>query len=351
LYDSTPGSPVSTTIRFLDANGSPILSGIVGTMTLYSPSSTTSIGGPTSMAHVGDGVWGVTWAGSLTTALGDYRWVSSAITGTATLAAQAGIVIVGVGDAWSLRELYTAVRRALPDGRSGSSTGSGSTTTLVDTKFAYGATNRWASSELFLFEPQLATDTNPVRVTANTTGGTFTFTPAITSTVAGLDFWIGNVQGQGWEHAQVLDAIVTAIRRQRALRPVVDQVALTAASGTFEYAQPAGWLGVSAVEYQPDAGYATLWRPLPPHYQQEAGPGRFSLLMPPPNNALRVRGWAAAAAPQAMGALVYGDGATLRDDAIYELLLQRAEPEHRQRAQMMQGAVLRARAGASLARL
>lgn len=365
MYDATPGSPVTTTIRFLDANGSPITTGIVGTMTLYAPAATVSSGGPTAMAHQGDGAWGVTWAGSLTVATGDYRWVSSAITGTATLAPQAGSAIIGTGDAWSLRELYTAVRLALDDGMTGTSTSGGSTTTLNDTRMAYGSVNRWVASELFLFEPGGVADVNPVRVVTFTPStGDFLFTPAVTSVASGVDYILGNLDGQGWRHERVMEAIVTACRRFRTLRRVTDAVSLTATATQFEYAPPASWAAVDRVEYLPDATYPDRWAALAPRYARWQPVTRTVRLtmpalrtgraawasFPATSAALRITGRAPAPVPQGMGSLVHAPGAMVRDDALYELLLQRPEPEHRQRAAMLAPGVLRARAGAALAR-
>jgi hypothetical protein len=352
-YDTTPGVGYIPTITILDGNGSPVTGGITGTMTLYGPASATAVAGPTSLSHFGGGAWGVSFAGSYFAALGTYRWVTSAITGTATLGAQSGIVVVGRGDLWSLRELYTSVRRAVRDGWTGTTSGAGSTTTLVASAFAYGSNNDWLSSEVYVFEPQSVTDTNPVRVaTFAASTGTFTVTPAITSTVSGLDFIIGNKDGEGFSHDEVLDAITTAIRRAGATRRVVDQVYLTTTTGTYEYALPAGWVGIDAVEYQPWSGWPTDWRPIAiPYAPFNPTTGILTLLVPPPNNALRITGRALPEEPAGMSSLVQASGAAIRDDAVFELLKLSDDPGDRQRAAMMQGGVERARAGAALARL
>lgn len=354
-FDVTPGQPITPGLSFFDSNGSPITSGITGTMTLYAPGSATSVSGPTALAHQGNGRWGVTFAGSLTTARGTYRWTSSAITGTATLAAQSGTFIVGVGDQWTLRELYTSVRRGLRDGWTGTTSGSGSTTTAVASKFAWGSNNRWLASEVYFFEPASVADENPVRVTAFTAStGTFTFTPAITSTVSGLDFILGNKEGQGWAHEEVMDAIQTAVRRAGLMRPVTDRVSLSGVSNQYLYNLPNDWVRLDGIDYL-QSGTTGRWMPiaLPRIVRSHLGTdGVFGLddsLAWLAGYALRLRGWAAPQVPEAMGGYVHGDGATIRDDAIYELLLMSDKGADRQRAAALQPSVMRARAGAALA--
>jgi hypothetical protein len=357
MFDVRPGQAYTPTLQFFDANGSPITSGIVGTMTLYAPSSATAVSGPTSVSHQGGGRWGVSFAGSLTTARGTYRWTSSAISGTATLAAQSGTFLVGVDDAWTLRELYTSVRRGLRDGWTGTTSGSGSTSTAVASAFAWGSNNRWLASELYFFEPQSVTDANPVRVTGfAASSGTFTFTPAITSTVSGLDFILGNNEGQGWTHDEVLDAIQTAVRRAGLLRPVTDRVSLAGVSNQYLYSLPNDWVALDGIDYLV-SGTSDSWLPISNAYIARGHIGTdgvFGLDAAQQwlaGYSLRLRGRAAPQVPEAMGGYVHGDGATLRDDAIYELLMMSDKPGDRQRAAGMQASVLRARAGAALARM
>lgn len=355
-YDVQPGQPFTTSLTFYDGNGSPVTSGVVGTMSLYPPSSTTATGGPSSMTHFGGGRWGVTWAGSFLTERGTYRWETSAITGTATVAAQYGSFVVGLGDQWTLREIYTRVRLMLPDGWLGTTSASGSTTTLKCSKYAYGSDNAWLASELYLFEPQSVTDENPVRVTDfDAATGTFTFTPAITSTVSGLDFIIGNKDGQRFEHDRVIEAIRGAVRRAGTPRPVTDRVSLATVSNQYLYSLPNGWVGLDGVDYLLPGDVADNWRPVSNvHLNRKhiGTDGVFGLTLDWGGGlSLRLRGKAVPTVPDAMGGYVAGDGATIADDAIYELLLMSTDGPDRQRAAAMQPSVLRARAGASLARL
>lgn len=356
MYDVQPGQPYATWVTILDANGSPITTGVVGTMTLRAPGATTIVDGPTLMSHLGGGRWGVTWAGSFLTARGTYRWETSAITGTATLAAQRGTFEVGVGDAWSLRELYTSVRRGIKDGWTGTTTHVGSATTLRSTKFAYGSDNAWKSSEIFIFEPQGVDDLNPVRVTAFVaTTGLFTFAgQSITGTVAGQDFIIGCKDGRRWSHDEVMDAIVAAVRRYRTTRRVWDQVSIVASDlNTYEFALPDGWLGVDEVSFRPTPGISTTqWVPIAPAYWRVPdNRAVLALDRVPWNCPLRIGGWAAPQLPEAMNQLVHADGAAVRDDAVFELLLGSDKPSDQARAATMAGAVQRARVGAAVGRL
>lgn len=355
-FDVQPGQQYTPTLTFYDGNGSPITTGIVGTMTLYAPDSTTAVSGPTSLSHQGGGRWGVTFAGSLTAALGTYRWASSAITGTATLGAQYGSFVVGLGDAWTLREIYTRVRLMLPDGWLGTTSGDGTTTSIVCAKYAYGSDNAWLSSELYFFEPGAVGDENPVRVTDfDAATGTFTFTPIITDTVAGLDFIIGNKDGMRFEHDRVMEAIRGAVRRAGLVRAVTDRVSLATVSNQYLYSLPNGWIGLDGVDYLLPGGQTDDWRPVSNVYlnrQHLATDGVFGLALGWGGGlSLRLRGKAAPTIPDAMGGYVAGDGATIADDALYELLLMSTDGPDRQRAAALQPSVLRARAGVSLARL
>ena len=354
--DTQPGRPYSPKFRIVDAFGSPVTSGVTGTITVYPPTSATvGVLVGAALTHLGDGYWGPA-ASVLYTALGNYKWVTSAITGlpsSGTWGAQSGTFTVGQSDEWPLRRLYTAVRLGLRDGWLGTTDATGSTTTLKASAYAYGAANDWVSSEITILEPGAVTDTNPVRVTAFAiAAGTFTFVPAITSTVSGQDFIIGNKDGEGFSHAEVLDAILTAIDRRRALRRVSDQVLLTATYLQYEYGVPPGWAKVDRVEYQPLGPSTTQWLPIgQPYTPFDANRGILTLTMMPMNNALRISGWALPQPPSLMTDLVPGDGAQIRDDAIFELLSMSDDQADRQRAAMMQNGVMHARAGAALARL
>lgn len=355
MYDALPGQPYTPKFRILDSNGSPVLSGVTGTISLFGPASTTALVSGSTLVHQGDGYWGASFAGSNLASPGTYRWVTSALTSGITWAAQAGTFTVGMGDWWSLRELYTSLRRRLRDGWTGTTDTDGNVggTTLVCSRFAYGSDNAWLSSEIFIFEQLAPIDANPLRVTAFTkASGTFTCTPALSGkAVAGIDFIVGNKDGQRWSHDEVLEALTTAIRRMRTMRPVSDQVAIATSPNTWEYSLPAGWATVDQVLYQPQGGAATLWVPLArPFWRYRQDRALLTLDYYPSNCAIRVEGRAFPRLPERMPDLVPADGATLRDDALYDLLM-RGTNEDKQQAAMLAGPVLRARAGQAFARM
>lgn len=355
-FDTTPGQPYSPKFRVLDSNGSPVLSGVTGTISVYPPTSaTTPVLNGATLVHKGDGFWG--HADSiLFTALGDYTWTTSALSGGVTWGAQSGLFTVGRGDWWSMRDLLVSVRRGLRDGWTGTTDAAGTTTTLKASAFAYGSANDWVSSEILILEPVTLTDTNPVRVTGFVvSAGTFTFTPAVTgiaSTAVGIDFIIGNKDGEGFSHDEVWDALTGAVRRLRAARPTSDQVLIATVPLTYEYAVPAGWSRVDRVSYQPQGGATTLWVPLDrPYWRFRADRGLLALDSFPANCALRIEGRATPRLPERLADLAPGDGAAIRDDALYELLSLSDDQGDRQRAAMMGPGVMHARAGAALGRL
>lgn len=353
MADARPNLPYTPKFRVIGSNGSPVVSGVTGTISLYGPASTTALVSGSTLVHQGDGFWGASFAATNLSALGTYRWVTSALTGGVTWGAQSGTFAVGPTDEWTLRELLVSVRRALRDGWTGTTDATGSTSTLKCADFAYGAANDWVSSELLLLSPQSVTDRNPVRVTGFVvSGGTFTFTPTITSTISGLDFILGNKDGEGYSHDEVLDAILTAIRRRRALRRVSDQVLITTSYLQYEYSTPAGWAKIDRVEWQPLGPSTTQWLDMTgPYASFDPQRGILTLATMPMNNALRITGWALPQLPGLLTDLVPGDGAAIRDDAVFELLKMSDDPHDNSRAAMMAGEVLRGRAGAALARL
>lgn len=260
---------------------------------------------------------------------------------------------------WTLRDLYTAVRLALRDGWTGTTSGTGTTTTLVASAFAYGSDNAWLASEIYLFAPSSGSDTNPVRVTAfSASTGTFTFTPAITlgSTASGKAFILGNRDGQRWTHEEVIAQIQGAIRRAGYARPASD-TSLSIVANQRIYTLPAGWVVLDGVDYlAPGGGIADEWLPISLSKVDRARvtiDGTFALadIGWVGNQRLRLRGKTTPSIPTAMTDTIQADPIVIRDDAVYELLLMSPDGPDRQRAAAMQPAVLRARAGAALARL
>jgi hypothetical protein len=264
-----------------------------------------------------------------------------------------------MADVWTLGDLLVAVRRGLRDGWTGAATAAGTATTLVCARFAWGSNNAWLGSEIFFLAPPNATDLNPVTVTGFVAAtGTFTFAGQnITPTTPGQTFLLGNQEGQGWTHAEVLDAIQTAIARRRAGAQLTDATTLTYAAPAREYAVPAAFADVRAVEYLAPGGTGDQWLPIARRYwswdreRRMLRLGYHGVIRIPVGSKLLLRGTATPTAPLAPTDTALGDGATIRDDALYEQLLASKDPLDRQRAAALGGGVLRARGGAALARL
>jgi len=349
------------------ANGKPILTGESGTVSLYGPAATTALVSGTALAHQGNGYWGATFAGSLLTTPGTYRWVTSAITGTVALEAQSGEFVVGYGgaNAWTLRELVVSIRHALRDGFEGTATGNGSTTTLVDSTYARGSNSDWLGSELLILEPG-ASDPNPVTVSGFTAStGTFTWpaSQAVTSTVTGLNYVLGNLGGRGFTHRAILSAIAYACRKVGASVRVADEVSLAFDTSTAQYLVPAVFASVTGLAYQPSGSNPGTWLPIADRYWRfdpvrqrvqftryatgYASGRLYSSGYGIPNGAaLRLEGTAVPSVPGALAETVEADGARVRDLALIELQTWSPAPEHRQAALMRA-----ARGGARVGRL
>lgn len=358
MADVRPGEPFTPGFLIKSPNGSPETSGVSGTLILDSPTTTAATSG--ALSHQGGGVWGYTIAGSFTLVSGTYGYrVASLVTPSGTLVDQVGSFEVGYDNAWTVREMYTRIREDLGDGWVGSTTSNGSVGTLVDSKFGYGAVNDWLSSEIFFFEPGAPGDTNPVRV-IGFNGGNFTFTPPVTSTVAGQDFIIGNKDGQGWRHEQVLGAITTAVRRCGHALRLTDETSLTYATTTAEYGVPAAFAEVTALAYQPPGALTGEWAPIADRYWDwqpdrrrivfTRRVGNFNRYVThgtsprwsngfaiPQGSRLRLTGRALLQVPGAMGATIDADPTRVYDLAMMGLLMQSADGGDRQRAAMIAG--------------
>lgn len=264
-------------------------------MTLYfygADATTTLVSGPTSMSHLGAGLWGVVFAGSDVNAAGYYRAVTGDITfSTTTLKAQSVGFTIGIvpPEFTTLRQLLVRVAQALGIGEVSTTTASGSTTTLKDTRwFSAGyASNEFVGDEVFFLEPGAVTDTNPVRVTAfdPTTGstGTLTFTPTVTSTVSGQDYLLLRSGSKKIHYQQLRGAIDAAVAALATRQTVSDQITLATVNQQYEYDLPTAWLSLTKVEVQQYSGTtggstAYQWEEVPPLYWRLSADRRtFSL--------------------------------------------------------------------------
>lgn len=365
--DIRPGQGFVATVPFLDRNGSPVTGATTGTKvgTVKGPSGTTLTTG--TVTDQGGGRWGFYVAPSFHTALGTYTFtVDQIISGSDSLTNAVATYDVGYDNTWTLRELYTTLRVVgLEDGWQGTTSGNGSAATLVCAAFKYGGTNDWMSSELFLFEPGAATDTNPVRVIGfDPATGTFTFVPNITSTVTGQDFILGNRDGQGWAHERIMLAIRRAVRKAGGGAALTDETSLTYSTTTAEYAVPATFAEVTDLAYQPTGAQTGEWLPIAPRYWSwqpdrrrvvftrqvggvytAAGYGTYGAgwragngFAIPQGALLRLTGRATLQLPALMGQGLDADGSRVYDLALLELLLT-GTPEDRQQAVMRAGAM------------
>lgn len=361
MADIRPGEPFTPGFLIKSPNGSLETSGVSGTLILDSPTTTAATSG--ALSYQGGGVWGYTIAGSFTGVPGTYTYrVASLVTPSGTLVDQVGTFEVGYDNAQTVREMYTRIREDLGDGWTGTTDATGSTLTLKASAFSYGAANDWLSSEIFFFKPGAVGDTNPVRVTAFAiSAGTFTFVPAITSTVAGQDFIIGNKDGRGWRHEQIMGAIQTAVRRCGYMLRLTDETSLTYASTTAEYSVPAAFAEVTGLAYQPPGAQTGEWAPIAKGRYWEWQPdrrrivflrhvGNFSRYVTmgqsyrwsngfsiPQGSRLRLTGRALLQVPGAMGATIDADPTRVYDLAMISLLGGSKDGADRQEAAMRAG--------------
>lgn len=332
------GHPSRYGFPFRDANGSLVTSGVTGAVSLYGPGSTSAIEGPTDPpTHLGGGVWGLALAASDLATAGLYRLSAPALTnGTVTYGQQDLYFVVGPSSPnyRTLRECLEDLGVELDWALPGTTTGNGSTTTLVDSGRANSnlSSDEWVDSELLILEPGAATDRNPVTVTAFApTTGTFTFTPAITSTTTGQDYLILNARGSGRSYGRLRRAILAAWREAAPVHHVVDTVNWTT-DGTYALAAPAQWRGIDAIHWR--ASTAGPWSEIAGHYAAfDAARGVLDFALPvPAGRTLRVAGRVAAHEPQNLTDVVQVPYSWLRDRVLGELLAQSERREDQQRA-------------------
>jgi hypothetical protein len=262
-------------VNLTDQNGSP-LSGapnLGGTTNVYGPGSATTIVAVDTASDFGGGDYGIDVPGTDLLVPGYYTWVIPTITvaGTTFTNLTGGFSVGHIPPEYrTLRAVVVAVCEALGVGIAGTSTGAGSTSTLVDTRWldAGIATNEFVGDELLLLEPAAATDRNPVRVTAFAPGtGTFTFAPAVTGMASGRDYLLIRPGKRGLRYAQIIEAIVAAVADLATRQPVTDSVTLRTARGTREYNLPSSWLRVNRIEIaQQPTAWDPYWEELAPVY-------------------------------------------------------------------------------------
>jgi hypothetical protein len=287
--DHPLNTPYTALLTITDGNGSPVTTGVTGSMSLYRSglgATAAAVSGPTVMTHFDNGEWGVAFEASALGVAGYYHYTVDRITfGTTTLEAQSGGFTVGVvpPQYTTLRQIFVRVCQSLGCGVPSTTTGAGTTTTLKDTRwFSAGfAANEFVGDEILFLQPGAATDPNPVLVTGfdPTTGstGTLTFAPAVTSTVSGQDYLLIRAGGRRLGYAQIREALDAAIAALATAQTVSDQLTLATTLHTREYALPATWQDVTKVEWRRTQSSLTDWWEEPTRAYWEYRPDRNTL--------------------------------------------------------------------------
>ena len=337
MADYALGAPATVALRLTDSNGTPVTSGVTGTFTLYGPASATATSGPTALAHLGDGAWGVTFPATAMTATGVYRAVTGSVTyGSSTLGAQTVVFTVGVPSPVhkTLRECLVALYDELHDGLPGTTSSLGTTTTAVDSRRVNTnlTADEYVDSELLLLAPGSVTDANPLVVTSFTpASGTFTFAPAVTAVASGTPYLLCNLRGQGYPVRDVRAKILAAWREIMPRQQVIDTVSV-ATDGTYELAIPANWRDVDMVGLRNAS--TQPWGALAPAYWEWDAPRRLLRFahQHAAGLAVRLEGTIDYAEPAFLNSVVQVPFGWLRDRVLGELLAGSRDRGLQQRA-------------------
>lgn len=349
-------TPYTVSWLMVDANGSPVVSDITASVSLYHATgpSSAAVHGPEALAYLGDGEWGYTIPASALDEPGLYYARVPSVSGALTLGELVATFTVGEVSHRhrTLREVLLAIYRALGDVVTGTTTNSGSTTTLRDTaRVDTGlADNEWVGSQLVILEPA-AGEVNPVTVTDfDETTGIFTFAPAITSVASGIDYWLVHHKGAGHDFNTVRQATLDTVSRLAPREWVEDWISLTAASDTYRYSVPRPWVDVRRVWYDrrdtrsdvADPRAYREWAEIAPAlvpFDAASGQLSFRGHMPLAGRAIRIGGYVELPEPRALTSVVPLPYTLVVDTVVSELLVsdrdraaivaQRAEGQRR----------------------
>jgi hypothetical protein len=235
----------------------------------------------------------------------------------------------------SLRQLLLAVRRLLGDILEGTATATAATnSTLRDSAKLRGASGDWASSEVYLFDDLVGRD-----VTAFDGIDKLTFAPAVAAPVAnGAPYLLGHIEGSGFYHADVLDAIQQAALDAGGYTEAAPDTTLVTALNTFEYTIPTTLATLFRVEVVRTTGLAlNPWVGIAKDRDEgwSVVPGTRKLRLAAAAGlawggyTLRLHGRTRDAVPTLMADVVNADGGWVRDAAALHLALQRQdEPKY-----------------------
>lgn len=332
MVDAQRGLPYTPTLTITDNNGSPVTSGVTGTLSLYGPGSTVALAsGP--LSHQGGGAWGYTCAGSLLVAAGTYTYVvPSLVTPGGTFAEQGGTFTVGVVPPWmrTLRQLVTDLTIALQDGFTGTSDGDApGVDSLKDSRLQddTAGSAEYRGSELLLLEPATGAASLHKVTTFFGTSGLVQFTPGAAGIpLAGTDYLLSFLNGRGYTHAQKLAALRSVVDGARVRLPTSDQVTLTGSATDYRYAIPDDWISViRAVRYRnAGSGPAGAWRWIRPALIDVDRDARAVLIRAPlAGQQLWIAGSYAPSLPGSLNGLVPLPGDAVVDAAHARLTLQR----------------------------
>ena len=326
MADVIIGQPFAPTIQVNSPAGSPVTSGVTGTMSLYyANGSSASAVASGSLAHQGQGRWGFPFTGANLASAGLHYARVPSVTGGATLSNQEIAFLVGelAPEEATLRDLLVHIVTELGDGFASAATSLGTTTTLVDTYLSDGgaASNEWLGAELVLLAPGAATDA-PVAKVTGFSGSTLTFTPAVNAAVpSGAEYLLIHRRGAGKGYRQVMRAIQAAARRNRPQQYATDEVSLTTSSASYELAVPRGWRRVTKLWIDRSAGTIREWREVAPAYWRWEGDQRVIRLdrLHAGNLPVRIGGYLDRLEPRLLSSVVGAAWPLVADEVAGEL--------------------------------
>lgn len=278
MADVPLGRAFLWTIPVTDGNGNPVTSGVVVTYDVTGPLGTIVLANQAA-ANFGGGNWGFSIPASALTVTGTYTVIPHTYTsGAADLQYRQDTFTVGLTQAGvrTLRDVLVDLSIALGDGVQSATTGPGTTTTLVDTRWKVGVDNELAGAEVYFLDRTnpAVTDANPVQTTASAVAtGTLTFNPAQGSNVAsGVPYLLG---GRRYPHATKMMAIRQVLEDLGPVQVTDDRYTLTGVLNQYEYDVPQEFLTVAALYFQPTTTTTpTVWRKLAKGIYWEYRPGR-----------------------------------------------------------------------------